>query len=178
MCSFSEGIANRFSNLCGEEYVNHNKRFLSRVFPNPNRVDSSNYNPQDLWNSGCQIGRQNYTVTFTNIPCFFNTNRIAYYFETYLVFIVWNVVVRNWKRVLSFISLLLWSDDTYPYRWHNVCMLLLVYGDMSKKWNRVVGIFSPCMHGCHFEFKMADLYIFLQGSKNQIEKHVILFVWS
>ena len=42
--------------------------------------------------------------------------------------------------------------------------------------NRVVGNFSSCMHGCHFEFKMADLYSFLQGSKNQVEKHVILFV--
>ena len=42
--------------------------------------------------------------------------------------------------------------------------------------NRVVGNFSHCMHGCHFKFKMADLYSFLQGSKNQVEKYVILFV--
>ncbi|XP_072022051.1 inactive phospholipase C-like protein 1 [Amphiura filiformis] len=60
ICSFSEGVANKFSNTCGEDFVNHNKRYLSRVFPNPNRVDSSNYNPQDLWNAGCQIVALNY----------------------------------------------------------------------------------------------------------------------
>ena len=32
---------------CLEEYVNHNK-FLSRIYPNGTRVDSSNYNAQDL----------------------------------------------------------------------------------------------------------------------------------
>jgi len=41
---------------CPEEFVNHNKRFISRVYPNGLRVDSSNYNPRDLWNCGCQMG--------------------------------------------------------------------------------------------------------------------------
>jgi len=44
------------ANTCPEDFVNHNKRFLSRVYPNRMRVDSSNYNPQDLWNCGCQLG--------------------------------------------------------------------------------------------------------------------------
>ena len=42
---------------CPEEYVNHNKKFLSRIYPNGMRVDSSNYNPQDLWNCRCQMDR-------------------------------------------------------------------------------------------------------------------------
>jgi len=44
------------ANTCPEDFVNHSKRFLTRVYPNRMRVDSSNYNPQDLWNCGCQLG--------------------------------------------------------------------------------------------------------------------------
>ena len=58
LCSFSESLALRLANSCSEEFVNHNKRFLSRIYPNGMRVDSSNYNPQDLWNCGCQLGTQ------------------------------------------------------------------------------------------------------------------------
>ncbi|XP_077986792.1 inactive phospholipase C-like protein 2 [Glandiceps talaboti] len=58
--SLSEGVASKFANLCPEEFVNHTKRFFTRIYPNAIRVDSSNYNPQDLWNSGCQIVTQNY----------------------------------------------------------------------------------------------------------------------
>ncbi len=57
MCSFSESSALKLANACPEEFVNHNKRFLSRIYPNGMRVDSSNYNPQDLWNCGCQLGK-------------------------------------------------------------------------------------------------------------------------
>jgi len=41
---------------CAEDFVNHNKSFLTKVFPNSSRVDSSNFNPQDFWNCGCQLG--------------------------------------------------------------------------------------------------------------------------
>jgi len=50
------------ANTCSEDFVNHNKRFLSRVYPNRMRVDSSNYNPQDLWNCGCQLGMHQHIV--------------------------------------------------------------------------------------------------------------------
>lgn len=44
--------------LCatGAEFVLHNARQLSRVYPSGMRTDSSNFNPQDMWNAGCQIG--------------------------------------------------------------------------------------------------------------------------
>ncbi|XP_076113869.1 inactive phospholipase C-like protein 2 [Mytilus galloprovincialis] len=60
MCSFSENTALKLAMACPEEFVNHNKRFLSRIYPNGMRVDSSNYNPQDLWNCGCQMVALNY----------------------------------------------------------------------------------------------------------------------
>ncbi|XP_060582672.1 inactive phospholipase C-like protein 2 [Ruditapes philippinarum] len=60
LCSFSESQALKLAISCPEEYVNHNKTFLSRIYPNGMRVDSSNYNPQDLWNCGCQMVALNY----------------------------------------------------------------------------------------------------------------------
>ena len=44
------------ANAQGAEYVQYNKRQLSRIYPAGGRVDSSNYNPQHAWNAGCQIG--------------------------------------------------------------------------------------------------------------------------
>ncbi|ESO87010.1 hypothetical protein LOTGIDRAFT_51557, partial [Lottia gigantea] len=55
-----ESQALKLAMSCPEEFVNHNKRYLSRIYPNGMRVDSSNYNPQDLWNCGCQMVALNY----------------------------------------------------------------------------------------------------------------------
>ncbi|XP_009074927.1 PREDICTED: inactive phospholipase C-like protein 2, partial [Acanthisitta chloris] len=44
MCSFSEVEAGRFANECPAELVSYNKRFLSRVYPSPMRIDASNMN--------------------------------------------------------------------------------------------------------------------------------------
>ncbi|CAL8297453.1 unnamed protein product [Lota lota] len=60
LCSFHESLAVRLTCENPGDFVNHNKRFLSRVYPNPMRVDSSNMNPQDLWKCGCQIVAMNY----------------------------------------------------------------------------------------------------------------------
>lgn len=40
----------------GAEFVYHNSRQLTRVYPSGLRTDSSNFNPQEMWNAGCQIG--------------------------------------------------------------------------------------------------------------------------
>lgn len=42
----------------GNEFVQHNAWQLSRVYPSGLRTDSSNYNPQELWNAGCQMGER------------------------------------------------------------------------------------------------------------------------
>ncbi|GFO50682.1 phosphoinositide phospholipase c [Plakobranchus ocellatus] len=58
--SFSESQALKLALSCPEDFVNHNKKFLSRIYPNGMRVDSSNYNPQDLWNCGCHMVALNF----------------------------------------------------------------------------------------------------------------------
>ncbi|XP_035386699.1 inactive phospholipase C-like protein 2 isoform X2 [Electrophorus electricus] len=60
ICSFNEVDANRFANEFPEDFVCYNKRFLSRVYPTPMRIDASNMNPQDFWKCGCQIVAMNY----------------------------------------------------------------------------------------------------------------------
>uniref|UniRef100_A0A8C5QKR9 Phosphoinositide phospholipase C n=1 Tax=Leptobrachium leishanense TaxID=445787 RepID=A0A8C5QKR9_9ANUR len=60
ICSFSESQASRIANEYPEDFVNYNKKFLSRIYPSPMRIDSSNTNPQDFWNCGCQIVAMNY----------------------------------------------------------------------------------------------------------------------
>lgn len=42
------------------EFVNYNKRQLSRIYPRGTRVDSSNFLPQIFWNAGCQMVALNF----------------------------------------------------------------------------------------------------------------------
>lgn len=60
LCSFHESLALRLATESPGDFVNHNKHFLSRVYPSPMRIDSSNMNPQDLWKCGCQIVSMNF----------------------------------------------------------------------------------------------------------------------
>ncbi|XP_041822892.1 inactive phospholipase C-like protein 2 [Melanotaenia boesemani] len=60
LCSYHESLAVRLAGDSPGDFVNHNKHFLSRVYPSPMRIDSSNMNPQDLWKCGCQIVSMNF----------------------------------------------------------------------------------------------------------------------
>ncbi|MBZ3880633.1 1-phosphatidylinositol 4,5-bisphosphate phosphodiesterase delta-4 [Sciurus carolinensis] len=57
--SFSETKAKSLIKEAGNEFVQHNAWQLSRVYPSGLRTDSSNYNPQELWNVGCQMVAMN-----------------------------------------------------------------------------------------------------------------------
>lgn len=56
ICSSNEAQASKLCRMEAEDFSAHNKHFLSYVYPNSTRVDSSNYNPIDFWRCGCQIG--------------------------------------------------------------------------------------------------------------------------
>ncbi|XP_065653879.1 inactive phospholipase C-like protein 2 [Hydra vulgaris] len=60
MCSFSENTARELCRTFPEELVIHNKKFLSHVYPNNVRLDSSNFNPVEFWACGCQLVAMNY----------------------------------------------------------------------------------------------------------------------
>lgn len=60
MSSFVESKMASLMTNSGSDFVEYNKRQLSRIYPAGGRVDSSNYNPQQAWNAGCQIVALNY----------------------------------------------------------------------------------------------------------------------
>nr|XP_046259318.1 1-phosphatidylinositol 4,5-bisphosphate phosphodiesterase delta-4 [Scatophagus argus]XP_046259319.1 1-phosphatidylinositol 4,5-bisphosphate phosphodiesterase delta-4 [Scatophagus argus] len=60
MSSFSESKAKRLAKETGTNFVQYNTRQLSRIYPSGLRTDSSNYNPQEIWNMGCQIVALNF----------------------------------------------------------------------------------------------------------------------
>ncbi|XP_041806200.1 1-phosphatidylinositol 4,5-bisphosphate phosphodiesterase delta-4 [Chelmon rostratus] len=60
MSSFSESKAKRLTKEAGTDFVHYNTRQLSRIYPSGLRTDSSNYNPREMWNVGCQIVALNF----------------------------------------------------------------------------------------------------------------------
>uniref|UniRef100_A0A670YQ71 Phosphoinositide phospholipase C n=1 Tax=Pseudonaja textilis TaxID=8673 RepID=A0A670YQ71_PSETE len=44
----------------GNFFVRYNTRYLSRIYPLGLKMNSSNYNPQEMWNVGCQIVALNF----------------------------------------------------------------------------------------------------------------------
>ncbi|XP_018420633.1 PREDICTED: 1-phosphatidylinositol 4,5-bisphosphate phosphodiesterase eta-2 [Nanorana parkeri] len=58
--SFSETKAHQILQQKPAQFVRFNQHQLSRIYPSSYRVDSSNYNPQPFWNSGCQLVALNY----------------------------------------------------------------------------------------------------------------------
>ncbi|XP_056144389.1 1-phosphatidylinositol 4,5-bisphosphate phosphodiesterase delta-3-A [Lampris incognitus] len=60
MSSFSENDALRHIKDSGKLFVRHNSRQLSRIYPSGQRLQSSNYDPQEMWNVGCQMVAMNF----------------------------------------------------------------------------------------------------------------------
>ncbi|KAM9766593.1 LOW QUALITY PROTEIN: 1-phosphatidylinositol 4,5-bisphosphate phosphodiesterase delta-4-like [Menidia menidia] len=60
VASFTESKARKHMRESGAEFVHHNSRQLTRVYPTGFRTDSSNFNPQEMWNAGCQIVALNF----------------------------------------------------------------------------------------------------------------------
>ncbi|XP_055017175.1 1-phosphatidylinositol 4,5-bisphosphate phosphodiesterase delta-3-A-like, partial [Boleophthalmus pectinirostris] len=60
MSSFSESDALKLIKDSGKLFVRHNSRQLSRIYPSGQRLQSSNYDPQEMWNGGCQMVALNF----------------------------------------------------------------------------------------------------------------------
>ncbi|XP_031437217.1 1-phosphatidylinositol 4,5-bisphosphate phosphodiesterase beta-4 isoform X2 [Clupea harengus] len=60
MSSFNESVGLGYMKTNAIEFVNYNKRQMSRIYPKGGRVDSSNYMPQIFWNAGCQMVSLNF----------------------------------------------------------------------------------------------------------------------
>jgi hypothetical protein len=60
MSSFAETTALNLLKTQAIEFVNYNKRQLSRIYPKGTRAESSNFFPQIFWNAGCQMVALNF----------------------------------------------------------------------------------------------------------------------
>ncbi|XP_078085245.1 1-phosphatidylinositol 4,5-bisphosphate phosphodiesterase delta-4-like [Mustelus asterias] len=58
--SFTESKARKLIRESANEFVRHNAWQLTRVYPSGFRTDSSNFSPQEFWNTGCQIVALNF----------------------------------------------------------------------------------------------------------------------
>uniref|UniRef100_A0A670XPF8 1-phosphatidylinositol 4,5-bisphosphate phosphodiesterase n=1 Tax=Pseudonaja textilis TaxID=8673 RepID=A0A670XPF8_PSETE len=58
--SFTELKAYELLTRSPIQFVNYNKRQMSRIYPKGTRMDSSNYMPQMFWNVGCQMVALNF----------------------------------------------------------------------------------------------------------------------
>ncbi|NWW91321.1 PLCZ1 phosphodiesterase, partial [Rhynochetos jubatus] len=58
--SIGELQARKFVRHSGKDFVSHTSRFITRIYPKGTRTNSSNYNPQEFWNVGCQMVALNF----------------------------------------------------------------------------------------------------------------------
>jgi phosphatidylinositol phospholipase C, beta len=60
MSSFVETIAYNLHKEKSVDFVNYNKKQISRIYPKGTRISSDNFIPQMFWNVGCQLVSLNY----------------------------------------------------------------------------------------------------------------------
>ncbi|KAM4738213.1 1-phosphatidylinositol 4,5-bisphosphate phosphodiesterase eta-2a isoform 1-T3 [Anableps anableps] len=80
--SLSETKAHQLMQQKATSFIQFNQRQLSRIYPSSYRVDSSNFNPQPFWNTGCQLVALNYQsegrVLQLNRAKFFSNGNCGY----------------------------------------------------------------------------------------------------
>uniref|UniRef100_A0A670YHH2 Phosphoinositide phospholipase C n=1 Tax=Pseudonaja textilis TaxID=8673 RepID=A0A670YHH2_PSETE len=70
MSSFTESKARKLIRETGNDFVRHNTWQLTRIFPSGLRTDSSNFNPQAMWNVGCQLVALNFQTAGTEMDLY------------------------------------------------------------------------------------------------------------
>ncbi|XP_034238363.1 1-phosphatidylinositol 4,5-bisphosphate phosphodiesterase isoform X2 [Thrips palmi] len=76
MSSFAETAGLGYLKGQAIEFVNYNKRQMSRIYPRGTRADSSNYMPQVFWNAGCQMVSLNFQTS--DLPMQLNQGKFEY----------------------------------------------------------------------------------------------------
>ncbi|NWS94031.1 PLCZ1 phosphodiesterase, partial [Mionectes macconnelli] len=65
--SIGEAKARKFVKHSAKEFISHTTRFITRIYPKGIRMTSSNYNPQEFWNVGCQMVALNFQTPGTQM---------------------------------------------------------------------------------------------------------------
>ena len=75
MSSFQESVALNLGREEGSNFVDFNRKHISRIYPKGTRTDSSNYDPIPYWNMGCQLVALNYQTR--DNPMYINQAKFA-----------------------------------------------------------------------------------------------------
>ncbi|NWX33182.1 PLCZ1 phosphodiesterase, partial [Notiomystis cincta] len=65
--SIGESQARKLARYSAKEFISHTARFITRIYPKGSRMNSSNYNPQEFWNVGCQMVALNFQTPGTQM---------------------------------------------------------------------------------------------------------------
>ncbi|NXL78669.1 PLCZ1 phosphodiesterase, partial [Leptocoma aspasia] len=65
--SIGESQARKLARLQAKQFISHTTRFITRIYPKGTRMSSSNYNPQEFWNVGCQMVALNFQTPGTHM---------------------------------------------------------------------------------------------------------------
>ncbi|NXS21568.1 PLCZ1 phosphodiesterase, partial [Mystacornis crossleyi] len=65
--SIGESQARKLLKSSAKEFISHTTRFITRIYPKGTRMSSSNYNPQEFWNVGCQMVALNFQTPGTQM---------------------------------------------------------------------------------------------------------------
>ncbi|XP_058708780.1 1-phosphatidylinositol 4,5-bisphosphate phosphodiesterase zeta-1-like [Poecile atricapillus] len=65
--SIEESAAQKLLRSSAKEFISHTTRFITRIYPKGTRMSSSNYNPQEFWNVGCQMVALNFQTPGTQM---------------------------------------------------------------------------------------------------------------
>ncbi|NWZ03991.1 PLCZ1 phosphodiesterase, partial [Loxia curvirostra] len=63
--SIGESQARKLAKVSAPQFIAHTTRFITRIYPKGSRMKSSNYNPQEFWNIGCQMVALNFQTRGT-----------------------------------------------------------------------------------------------------------------
>ncbi|XP_041340435.1 1-phosphatidylinositol 4,5-bisphosphate phosphodiesterase zeta-1 [Pyrgilauda ruficollis] len=65
--SIGESQARKLARVSASQFISHTTRFITRIYPKGSRMSSSNYNPQEFWNIGCQMVALNFQTPGTHM---------------------------------------------------------------------------------------------------------------
>ncbi|NXD19141.1 PLCZ1 phosphodiesterase, partial [Spelaeornis formosus] len=65
--SIGERLARKLVKISAKQFISHTTRFITRIYPKGTRMGSSNYNPQEFWNVGCQMVALNFQTMGTQM---------------------------------------------------------------------------------------------------------------
>ena len=116
MSSFGESSAFKHSENSSHSFIEYNKKHISRIYPSGRRMDSSNYEPVDMWNCGCQIGKK--------------IHLHLYMYITYTTFLALNEAFTHtcrwsWKVTETFILFL--ATCTYKYMYIKSTVIFCIH---------------------------------------------------